>query len=124
VAYELDTKPLLHDYRQIHSRVNSTIQVIGSGRIEWSDDVGSVTVELQVVHYGRTRLLPGLRRTVDPTPVGNDMYIRRIICQRQTLPFADCDARLRECISAHLYRRRAIAATAATVTRCAAASGQ
>ncbi len=84
---------LLHDYGQVHARVNRAVQVIGASGVEWTNGMRVAAVE-GYVNGWRSRLLRGFRHAIVPTAVVDDMHGIDIIDQRQTAALADRHARL------------------------------
>ncbi len=85
-------KSSLHNHHQVHARMNGAIQVEGPSRREWSNGLAAATAtDLHVLHGWRAILLHGLRVSIHPTAVGNDMGYRGIVSQRDGAALADGD---------------------------------
>ena len=78
---------LLDDDRQVHARVESTVEMIGSRHGEWSNHLLVVPSELYIDHWCIS-LLHRLGDGVVPGAIGNLMRYRNIIDQRNTASFA------------------------------------
>ena len=82
--------------------MDGAVQVESSHGIEWPDNLVLVSVELQIVHRGRSAFLHWMRRTVDPVPIRDDMHCAGIGNKRQAASFADGDAGLDKVLIPHM----------------------
>lgn len=103
---------LLHHYRQIHAGMDRTQKLESAAGIKWPQSVAIVAVKRMVVS-GRATLFAKFHRTTRPGTVGNDVFYRDIINDRDRLALANGDAALGKVGSAHMRNRPAGA------TRCA-----
>ena len=65
----------MHDDRQIHARMDATVEVEGASRVKWANSLALTgSGELDVAHLGGTRLLLRLGNAVHPLAVSDNMH--------------------------------------------------
>lgn len=86
---------LLHDHRQIHTDMHTTIVVERPSGVEWPNRLGLIDrIKRHIGDHRRVRFLFGMGRIALPTAVGNDVHGARLIHQRDALAFLDGDTAL------------------------------
>lgn len=94
---------LLYNYRQVHARVNTTVQVESTSGVEWSDHLALASGgELHIAYRWRAGFCHRFGRSINPGTIANDMCHRAIIDQVDAIALADGDRRLREVCVAHM----------------------
>ncbi len=81
----------LHHDSQVHTGVDSTVEMECSGSGEGADGVLTEAVDLHVLDLRSARLSGRFRRTIFPCSVRNGVGDQRIINQCDTLPLFDVD---------------------------------
>src|SRR5215469_6044444 len=92
---------LLDDDRQIHARVDGAVEMVGPCRGKGANHLLVVPSELHVDRR-RVGLFQRLGSVIVPGAIGNMMWHRHIIDQRDTAAFADGHRRLCEGLEAHV----------------------
>src|SRR5947207_8147653 len=104
---------LLYDNRQVHARVNGTVQVIGSGGVERTDHMAIAALKLHI-HRWRAGLGCRFGGAIIPGAIFNNVDYRCIVNQVQAAALADGDGGLCEVGAAHVNIGAAATAGATT----------
>jgi hypothetical protein len=93
---------LLHDHGDLHVLVDRAIQVVGARSTPGANLMDSISGELQTVDLLGARFLFGFGSAIHPLAQANEVDVRRVIDQLETIPFLDGDAALEERLNAHV----------------------
>jgi hypothetical protein len=117
VACPSPAELLLYSHRQIHTRVDSAVELESAASRKGAKRATIVTIKGLVI-AGRAALFGGFGRAVIPGAIGDNMGNRDIINQRDRLALADGDGGLDKVRAAHMDGWAAGAASVVDATGC------
>src|SRR2546425_572581 len=96
-------RPLLHYHRQVHTRVDGAIQMVGPSGVEWPNCLAFVAIDPHI--DGRRARFCGLcgGSLTIPETIANDVCRSCVRDQVEAAPLANGDRRLHEAILCHVY---------------------
>src|SRR5450759_147229 len=93
---------LLNGHSQVHSRMNTTVQVESTGRSKWTDGC-AITSSEGVVDSGSAIFSSWLLCVALPTAINNDMSRRCVVNKIEHIALVDLDRSLNKDRSTHMH---------------------